>query len=108
MRRFSVLLVTMFFALAAPIAAPAQDSPVSSEAAAPTAPAAADAPAAGVQGPAFAERAQQARTMEAYWHVFIAFAVTLFLLFGYAISLGRRWAVLEREVLVMRRETGPA
>lgn len=38
------------------------------------------------------------RTLRAYWHVFIAFALAWTLLFGYAIMLGRRFGALEREV----------
>jgi CcmD family protein len=41
---------------------------------------------------------QPPRTLRAYWHLFIAFAVTWLLLFGYMITVGRRWARLEREV----------
>jgi CcmD family protein len=44
------------------------------------------------------ERAPQARTMRAYWHVFIAFGVTWLLLFGYALTVGRRFGRLEEEV----------
>ncbi|HEX6749838.1 MAG TPA: CcmD family protein [Longimicrobium sp.] len=37
-------------------------------------------------------------TMRAYWHVFAAFAIAWLAIFGYAISLGRRFRNLEREV----------
>jgi len=47
-------------------------------------------------------RAAQARTMRAYWHVFIAFAVTWLLLFGYALTIGRRFGRLEEEVQRIR------
>ena len=36
------------------------------------------------------------RTLRAYWHVFIAFAVTWLLLFGYVLWLGRRVSRLDR------------
>jgi CcmD family protein len=38
------------------------------------------------------------RTLRAYWHVFTAFAVAWILLFGYALSLGRRFTRVEREL----------
>jgi CcmD family protein len=42
------------------------------------------------------------RTLRAYWHVFAAFTIAWLLLFGYAISLGRRFRNLEREVDSLR------
>ena len=41
-------------------------------------------------------------TMRAYWHVFAAFAIAWLAIFGYAISLGRRFRNLEREVDALR------
>ena len=38
------------------------------------------------------------RTLRAHWHVFVAFALAWALLFGYALSLGRRFARLERDL----------
>ena len=55
---------------------------------------AAEAPAAA----GLPQRAAAERTMRGYWHLFIAFAVTWLLLFGYAISLGRRFSALERKL----------
>lgn len=49
-------------------------------------------------GSGLPQRDPPARTMRAYWHVFIAFAVTWILLFGFALSLGRRFGRLEEEV----------
>lgn len=49
-------------------------------------------------------RSAQARTMRAYWHVFIAFALTWILLFGYALTIGRRFGKLELEVRRLREE----
>ena len=43
-------------------------------------------------------RAGPPRTLRAYWHVFAAFAIAWILLFGYALSLGRRFANVEREL----------
>jgi len=42
------------------------------------------------------------RTLRAYWHVFIAFTLAWVLLFGYALSLGRRFGKVERELDAMR------
>ncbi len=102
------MLAAVVLVLALPVsytgAASAQgpDTPVSSEAgAAPaaTTPTTLSAPAQpGAEASPFAAPVQPPRTLRAYWHVFIAFAVTWVLLFGYALSLGRRWARLEREI----------
>jgi CcmD family protein len=45
-------------------------------------------------------QAQQAadRTMRGYWHLFIAFALSWVVLFGYVVSLGSRFGKLEREL----------
>jgi len=48
------------------------------------------------------QRDVPARTMRAYWHVFIAFAITWLLLFGFALSMGRRFGQLEEEVRRLR------
>lgn len=50
------------------------------------------------------ERAAPPRTLRAHWHVFGAFAIVWLLLFGYALSVGRRFGRLEDEV---RRLGGP-
>lgn len=50
-------------------------------------------------------RAAPPRTLRAYWHVFAAFAIAWLLLFGYTLSLGRRFAALDRDV--QRLEGGP-
>src|SRR5215207_6106194 len=42
------------------------------------------------------------RTLRAYWHVFIAFTLAWLFLFGYALSLGRRFRNLERDVDQLR------
>jgi len=61
--------------------------------------------AAGVQAPAAAsglQRATPPRTLRAYWHVFIAFAVAWVLLFGYVVTLAQRFKRLEEQVGVGR------
>ena len=96
--RFPRLAAVIAAALAlsgAPSAAPAfaQGSP-------PAAAAAAQAPAGGALP---AEQASAPpRTLRAYWHVFIAFTLAWLFLFGYALSLGRRFGRLEREVDSLR------
>ncbi len=37
-------------------------------------------------------------TLRAHWHVYIAFTVAWLLVFGYVLSLGRRFGRLEREL----------
>lgn len=65
-----------------------------------TGPLGAEPYAAGLPG-----RAAPPRTLRAHWHVFVAFAIVWILLFGYALSIGRRFGRLEAEV---RRLGGPA
>lgn len=38
------------------------------------------------------------RTLRDHWHVFIAFALAWLLLFGYVVSVGRRFAKVEEEI----------
>lgn len=92
-----------FFALvlllaASPLAA--QDTGAYAPAAAVQEPAgeAAEAPAVAAPAGDFAglpERAAPPRTLRDYSHVFIAFALAWLLLFGYVVSLGRRFARVE-------------
>jgi len=89
--------------LLATSAAPAmaQDTvPATAEAAAPAAEAAAQpAPeivGGSTHGVPLARPAE--RTLRPYWHLFVAFALAWALLFGYALSLGRRFGRLEREL----------
>jgi CcmD family protein len=44
------------------------------------------------------QRAAPPRTLRDYTHVFAAFALAWILLFGYVVSLGRRWSAVEREL----------
>ena len=93
--RLSRLAAAVAAALALAVAPP---PPVSAQAAAP--PAAVTQPAAsalpGAQAPA------PPRTLRAYWHVFIAFGLAWLFLFGYALSLGRRFRKLEHEVEALK------
>ncbi|CAN5698455.1 hypothetical protein BH23GEM7_BH23GEM7_27700 [soil metagenome] len=58
--------------------------------------------------PASLERVAPARTLRAYWHLFIAFALVWALLFGYALSVGWRLGGVERELRTLQRGTPPA
>ncbi|MEW5927849.1 MAG: CcmD family protein [Gemmatimonadota bacterium] len=100
-------LFVFFLLLALPALAPLRAQEPSS-AAAPAAQAqaggtAAD-PSASLQtrsvepGPGLPQRAVPPRTLRDYTHVFVAFAVAWLLLFGYVVSLGRRWSAVEREL----------
>ncbi|MET0396247.1 MAG: CcmD family protein [Longimicrobiaceae bacterium] len=44
------------------------------------------------------QRAAPPRTLRDYTHVFVAFALAWILLFGYVLSLGRRWSAVERSL----------
>ena len=85
--------LTLSLAPAARLAA--QDSVATAPAASTQAPAAAPAASSALPG---ADIEHQPRTMRAYWHVFAALTLAWLLVFGYAISLGRRFRSLEREV----------
>lgn len=54
------------------------------------------------------QQSAPARTMRAYWHVFVAFALAWLLLFAYALSLGRKFARIEREMDALRGGGGAA
>ncbi len=49
-------------------------------------------------GAGLPQRAAPPRTLRDYTHVFVAFALAWILLFGYVVSLGRRWSAVEREL----------
>jgi CcmD family protein len=49
-----------------------------------------------------ARTAQPPRTLRAYWHLFIAFALTWVLLFGYTVWISGRLKALERELETLR------
>lgn len=99
----SFILVIGLFASVAAVPLHSQDADAPAAPAAEPAPGeqtTSQVPAEGYSG--LPERAPQAPTMRAYWHVFIAFAVTWALLFGYALSVGQRFARLEEEVQRLR------
>ena len=79
------LLLCLVLASGLPMGAPAQAPPFP--------PVEQVAPQSGLPA-----RQAPPRTLRAYWHVFVAFAVAWILLFGYALSLGRRFARLERDI----------
>ncbi|HET7322543.1 MAG TPA: CcmD family protein [Longimicrobiaceae bacterium] len=54
--------------------------------------------APAVQADGLPVRPTPPRTLRAYWHVFAAFAVAWVLLFGYALTIGRRFGALDREI----------
>ncbi len=98
MIRITLLVLLALVPLAvAPATSPAQESlPVTATQQTPQEPAFTAAPA--TQGATGLPRSGVDRTMRGYWHLFIAFAITWLLLFGYAISLGRRFGALERKL----------
>ncbi|HEV7586873.1 MAG TPA: CcmD family protein [Longimicrobium sp.] len=91
-RLAAVIAASLALAATPPTRASAQDSPP--PAAAVAQPASSALP--GEQAPA------PPRTLRAYWHVFIAYALAWLFLFGYALSLGRRFRNLERDVDALR------
>jgi CcmD family protein len=107
MRRFSIALLALF-ALAAAPAVHAQAP--AGEAASSTAPV--SAPAAGVQSAPAANAPSSAsslprytppRTMRAYAHVFVAYAVAWLLLVGYMVFLSRKFKRVEEQVAALAR-----
>ncbi|HVG46306.1 MAG TPA: CcmD family protein [Longimicrobium sp.] len=92
-RLAAVIAAALALALAPAPRAFAQDAP-GAVTAATTQPGAGALP--GEQAPA------PPRTLRAYWHVFIAYALAWLFLFGYALSLGRRFRNLERDVDQLR------
>jgi CcmD family protein len=105
MRTARRLVLCLFLAL--PAAAPAGLRAQESSSAAPVAQApggtSADPSASlqtrSVEPPAgLPQRAAPPRTLRDYTHVFAAFALAWILLFGYVVSLGRRWSAVEREL----------
>lgn len=99
--------LALFFLLALLAAAPAGLRAQESSSAAPAAQApggtSAD-PSASLQtrsvepSAGLPQRAAPPRTLRDYTHVFAAFALAWILLFGYVVSLGRRWSAVEREL----------
>jgi CcmD family protein len=93
-------LLRLAAVIAASLALAATPAPRASAQDAPPAAAAVAQP--GASAPPGAPAAAPPRTLRAYWHVFIAYALAWLFLFGYALSLGRRFRNLERDVDALR------
>jgi CcmD family protein len=94
-----IALVSLVALTAYPASAAGQDaSPVSTAQQQGTQEPAFTAAPAAEAAPGLPQRTGVDRTMRGYWHLFIAFAFTWLLLFGYAISLGRRFGALEKRL----------
>ena len=91
--RLARLAATLAAALALSLAPPA--APASAQDSIPAATAVA-------QSPAGVPAQDPPRTLRAYWHVFTAFTLAWLFLFGYTLSLGRRFRRLEQDVDSLR------
>ncbi|HEY0020701.1 MAG TPA: CcmD family protein [Longimicrobium sp.] len=100
MRHIRIVLLALFALLAAPSVAPSlmAQEPAATEAAAPSA-----APAAAQTGAFSLPRYTPPRTLRAYTHVFVAFAVAWVLLFGYVVFLSRKFRRVEEQVDALAR-----
>jgi CcmD family protein len=94
--RLAAVIAAAFALSIGPSAAPASAQTTTSRAEAAVSQPAAGGVLPGEQAPA------PPRTLRAYWHVFIAFALAWLFLFGYAVSLGRRFRKLEQDVDALR------
>jgi CcmD family protein len=100
----TVLLLVAALLLAGPPApaaaqdapAPAAAAPVTNESPAPAAYGSSAPAATGLARPA------PPRTLRAYWHLFVAFAVAWVLIFGYTVAIARRFGRIERELDALR------
>ena len=93
------LMLCLLLLTAAPDAARAQEpATTQTEVAAPAGAGAPSLESAAIQSNGLPVAPAPPRTLRAYWHVFIAFAIAWALLFGYVIMLGRRFGSLEREI----------
>jgi CcmD family protein len=92
MRRIRIVLIALLTLLAAPSAARAQAQPDTGAATTTYQPAPAGATSA------LPARQAPPRTLRAYWHVFIAFAIAWGLLFGYVVLIARRSRRLEEQL----------
>lgn len=102
MRSIRILILALFALAAAPAASLAAQAPAAqTEAAAP----AASAPAADAAqtGSAALPRYTPPRTMRAYTHVFVAFALAWVLLFGYVVHIARKFRRVEEQVNALAR-----
>lgn len=108
MRRFHIALLALsLFAVPTAAQAPAGETATEAAAAAQSgAPAsAASAPAAEATQPASSSlpRYTPPRTLRAYAHIFVAFAVAWVLLFGYVFFLARKFRRVEEQVAALAR-----
>ncbi|HEX6369967.1 MAG TPA: CcmD family protein [Longimicrobium sp.] len=101
MRPIRIVLLALFALLAAP-AAPVAQAPAAPSAEAAASPAA-PAVDGGNSGSAALPRYTPARTMRAYTHVFVAFALAWVLLFGYVFFLARKFRRVEEQVDALAR-----
>jgi CcmD family protein len=111
MPHIRIVLLALFALLAAPAATPmlvAQEpaatpaaAPSAAPAAAPSAAPAADA--AAQTGGSSLPRYTPPRTLRAYTHVFVAFAIAWVLLFGYVVFLSRKFRRVEEQVNALAR-----
>jgi CcmD family protein len=102
-RRFRFVLaflVALRVSAAVPGSAVAQDTPASAGQGAAQAPAASTTASPSTSSGLPTEAAPP-RTLRAYWHVWIAFSLAWLLLFGYVVSVGRRFAKVERDLEAM-------
>lgn len=97
MRPIRIVLLALFALLTAPAARPsmAAQSPAT-EAAAPPA---ADAGQSGSALPSYTPP----RTLRAYAHVFVAFAIAWVLLFGYVVFIARKFRRVEEQIDALAR-----
>jgi CcmD family protein len=107
MRRIRIVLLALLALAAAPAhaQAPAGETATGAAASSAGAPASAAAPAADAPPSAGSSlpRYTPPRTLRAYTHVFVAFAVAWALLFGYMVFLARKFRRVEEQVEALAR-----
>lgn len=101
MRPIRIVLLALFALLAAPALGPSVDA--QAPAATSTESAAPPAADAAQSGSAALPRYTPPRTMRAYAHVFVAFAVAWVLLFGYVVFIARKFRRVEEQVDALAR-----
>ena len=106
MRRFRIALLALA-ALASPMAlhaqAPAGETATEAAAAPTTGARPSHAAPASVSSASSLPRYTPPRTLRAYAHVFIAFAIVWALLFGYLVFLARKFRRVEEQVAALAR-----
>jgi CcmD family protein len=104
MRLIRIVLLALFALLAAPALGPSADAQApaatSAEAAPTAAPPAADA---AQPGSTTLPRYTPPRTLRAYAHVFVAFAIAWLLLFGYVVFIARKFRRVEEQIDALAR-----